>query len=379
MAISRDEPTTSEMRHDWLTDRWVIVAPQRTERPIDFVHLPVQVVSDQNCPFCIGHESQTPDSVACYYEQSARSHSGMWRVRVVPNKFPAVPKAPHDGSNSNAGDVSAGLQLEVQEATKAFWGASSELAVGGSSDSPTNGLFRRRDLSGGHEVIIEGPEHRQSLSQLDRLTTRLVFHAYRDRLHYWLVQREFSYAVVFKNVGHQAGASLVHSHSQLISTDILPTDVARVAGRMETYFEQKGQCLICSTVQEELEQAVRIVELTSDFVAYCPFASRLPSMVTIVPRHHQSQFELLDDSLLDQLSWLVHRLVRRLEHCYPEAAYNYIIYTAPQGHQNTAWFHWRIELFPRLSTLAGFEWGSECFINPQTPEAAARHLRMAGV
>jgi len=379
MAFSREEPTTSEMRHDWLTDRWVIVAPQRTSRPLDFVHQPVQVVSDKDCPFCIGHENQTPESVACFHEQPEDANTGNWRVRVVPNKFPAVHGTSANDADLNSGYVAAELQQEFHEATGALWSGTSNAAEEDLNDSLSGYLFRRRGLSGGHEVIIEGPEHCQSLSQLDRPTTRLVFHAYRDRLHYWLVQRELAYAVVFKNVGHQAGASLVHSHSQLIATDILPTDVARVASRMEAYLEQKGQCLVCSTLREELEQAVRIVEMTSDFVAFCPFASRLPSMVTIAPRQHQSQFELLEDSMLDQLSWLVHRLVRRLEHCYPEAAYNYVIYTAPRGHQGSTWFHWRIELFPRLSTLAGFEWGSECFINPQTPEAAAHLLRMAGV
>lgn len=404
MSQTRDDPTTSEMRHDWLTDRWVIVAPQRSSRPVDFVKHPTSAISGQNCPFCFGHENQTPDAVVCYYEHTEHTGVAGWRVRVVPNKFPAVQGSVLGRTSASGAEISdrcangigdslsettgfedgpdyvtAGLEKEADDAARSMWAVSASPLEGVSDQLQSADLFRRRDLTGGHEVIIEGPHHFHSLTQLDRLTTRLVFQAYRDRLYHWLVNHSIAYAVVFKNVGYQAGASLVHSHSQLIATDILPSDVARVAGRMELFYSQNGKCLLCQTLRDELDQLARIVEETTDFVAYCPFASRLPSLLTIVPRAHASQFELLPDSHIDQLSWLVHRLVRRLEHCFPEASYNYVIYTAPRVQQGTAWFHWRIELFPRLSTLAGFEWGSECFINPQTPEAAARQLRLAGV
>jgi UDPglucose--hexose-1-phosphate uridylyltransferase len=171
----------------------------------------------------------------------------------------------------------------------------------------------------------------------------------------------------------------VHSHSQLIATDILPTDVARSANRMALFFEREDECLVCRTVQDELIQRVRVVEETRQFVAYCPFASRLPSLVSIAPKEHHSQMEMLDDDSLGELSWLVHRLIRRIEHCYPETAYNYVIHSAPRCQQNSLSFHWRMELFPRLSTVAGFEWGSECYINPLPPELSAHLLRLAGV
>jgi UDPglucose--hexose-1-phosphate uridylyltransferase len=105
----------------------------------------------------------------------------------------------------------------------------------------------------------------------------------------------------------------------------------------------------------------------------------LPALVAVVPKRHCSQFELADFNQLDQLSWLVHRLVRRLEHRFPDVAYNYVIHTAPRHCQNSSSFHWRFELFPRISTVAGFEWGSECFINPLLPEDAAHQLRTAGL
>ncbi len=365
MVYQREDATSSEMRHDWLADRWVIIAPQRTQRPSDFVFRPPLALDDQDCPFCFGHEMHTPEAVACYHSKRSSGPS-QWKVRVVPNKFPAV----------NAALRCAGVLAE---------GAGSVLLDDISSDrghghhDNSIDLFRRRELTGGHEVIVESPKHLQSISQLDRETTQLVFMAYRDRLHYWLDERKLAYAVVFKNVGLDAGASLSHTHSQLIATDILPTDIQRSVDRMQHFADKESACLFCRMAEDELEQGVRVVEQTPDFLAFCPFASRLPSMLTIIPKQHQSAFQMLPDSQLEQLSWLTHRLVRRLERCYPETAYNFIIHTAPSCQRHSSSFHWRLELFPRITKVAGFEWGSDCYINPVSPENAASSLRAAGV
>lgn len=354
MACDRDNYTTNEMRHDWLADRWVIIAPQRTERPEDFLRQSATVADSSRCPFCHGHEEETPTEVATY--RSSRSKLPYrWDVRVVPNKFPAV---------------TSRLSALASQAAP---------SLNGHGDLAAIDLFRRRDLSGGHEVIVESPLHLQSISQLDKETTSLVFTAYRDRLHYWLTERSLSYAVVFKNVGQDAGASLAHTHSQLIATDILPPDVERAAKRMKLFMKKESACLFCRMAEDELEQQVRIVEETPDFVAFCPFASRLPSLLTILPKAHASEFECLSHDQLLQLSWLAHRLVRRIERCFPDAAYNFIIHTAPSCQQASQWFHWRMEIFPRLTKVAGFEWGSDCYINPIAPEQAAAALRAVGV
>lgn len=354
---ARDDATTSELRHDWLADRWVIIAPQRNERPFDFVRyvdVPNEIVE---CPFCLGREACTPGAVASYASHNANGHD-KWSVRVVPNKFPAV-QAELDLSRS---DERRGNENPLD-----------------AQPLPSIDLFKRRNLTGGHEVIVESPLHLHSISQLAREETQLVFQAYRDRLAYWLTEQRLCYAVVFKNVGQDAGASLVHTHSQLIATDILPPDVQRSAERMEMYYQQEGTCLFCRMLENELEHGARVVEQTPDFVAFCPFASRLPSLVTILPLNHQSRFELLAEAQLQQLSWLTHRMVRRIEKCYPHAAYNFVIHTAPGCRQHEQSFHWRLELFPRLTKVAGFEWGSDCYINPLAPEDAAASLRQAGV
>lgn len=357
MSCDRDDPTSAEMRHDWLADRWVIIAPQRTERPDDFVKRPPEIVSSDTCPFCLGREGETPSTIATYTPK----HNGKvpnWHVRVIPNKFPAV-------RTTNADPR----------------GPAGEISDSDSDCSEINriDLFQRRGLYGGHEVIVESPAHVQSLSELGREDVGLVFRAYRDRLYHWLVEKGVSYAVIFKNVGQEAGASLAHTHSQLIATDTTPTDVCRATERMRLFLQKESTCLFCRMVEDECRQDERIVDHTPDFVAFCPFASRLPSMVTVVPKTHKSQFELSSDFELEQLSWLTHRLVRRIEHCYPDTAYNFIIHTATDRMRGSDSFHWRLELFPRLTKVAGFEWGSDCYINPIPPEVAAQNLRRASL
>lgn len=351
MTKDREDPTTNEMRHDWLADRWVIIAPQRTERPDDFTHRPPVVQDASECPFCFGRESETPTAVLTF-ESKPNGQPAKWNVRVFPNKFPAV----------NSPRYAEDLSFATDESTK----------------GPID-LFRRRDLFGGHEVVVESPDHLQSISQLDKEKVSLVFKAYRNRIRFWLNEQSAKYVVVFKNVGHDAGASLSHSHSQIIATDIIPTDVQRTADRMRAFYHQEGKCLYCSMIEDELEQKIRVIEETPDFLAFCPFASRLPSQICITSKSHQSRFDDLADDAIDQLSWLAHRQIRRLEKRYPETPYNFVIHTAPSCSTDTPEFHWRMELFPRLTKVAGFEWGSECYINPLAPEDAARELRRVGV
>ncbi len=388
MAYQREEATSSEMRHDWLADRWVIMAPQRTQRPSDYVVGPPRELGNENCPFCEGREEHTPPAVASYSSpraaisrtaKSCAAASGAvataaWSVRVVPNKFPAVSAA----VPSLAVSAGGGLALAV-DSCQSFGLPQTSSADDSASAQSSIDLFRRRDLTGGHEVIVESPHHWHSISQLDHEATCLVFTAYRDRLQHWLDDLGLAYGVVFKNVGLDAGASLVHTHSQLIATDIMPPDIARAAERMELFARKESACLFCRMAEDELEQQVRVVEQTPAFVAFCPFASRLPSQITILPKRHQTRFQALGNAELEQLAWLTHRLVRRIEHCYPDAAYNFIIHTSPNRLASPDCFHWRIELFPRITKVAGFEWGSDCYINPVAPESAAAALRTAGV
>ncbi|MFO1063468.1 MAG: hypothetical protein U0892_06340 [Pirellulales bacterium] len=305
------EPSTSELRHDWLSDRWVIIAPQRNDRPDDFTHpqdASLASTGNDRCPFCRGHENETPNPVAVYPASTLPGHQPPWLVRVVPNKFPAVngvqslrfpgmpvagipvagmpmPGSPAAGASMPASYVAEARTYLLDESTAEAYGNCGAPSTH-SVDARAIDLYRSRSVAGAHEVIIESPLHLRSLTQLDRQTVSLIFRAYRDRLQHWRRCEDIAYAVVFKNVGFDAGASLVHTHSQLIATNILPTDIKRTVERMELFVREEGCCLFCRMLNDELEENVRVKAQTSDFVAFCPFASRLPSLVMILPRDH---------------------------------------------------------------------------------------------
>ena len=340
----------NEMRYDWLGDRWVIFAPNRLLRPDNF-QTPASHseqpdrnpdTDSKRCPFCLGSEDQTPEATL-----TLKTHPhAPWSVRVVPNKFPAI---------QNGGPFAPCNPVDLNNCSN-------------------QELFLRKQTRGGHEVIIEAPSHVQSITQLHTDHAALIFQAYQQRLRYWRSVHAMRYAVVFKNNGADAGASLVHAHSQLICTDFLPSDVLKTQNRSQEYFQSHRRCYACDVIEQELTAGDRIVAQTESFVALCPFASRLPYSVSILPKKHQSAFEECTPSHLAELARLVQHTLRAVETEHPKAAYNYVLQTAPLDSHDPAAFHWRLKILPRLIKVAGFEWSSDCYINTVMPEEAARAL-----
>lgn len=386
----------SEIRHDWLADRWVIFAPHRSSRPDEFVGIDTNLPTTKvQCPFCAGRESETPPAVLSYPAAPGDSQAERWEVRVVPNKFPAV-RWP---SNPEA----FGLSYSISEAappTAPTGGSEADHLESDEGDHPRRksfinpkyrtdpihshrtphgdafpNLFEAKPLVGAHEVIVESPEHLHSLTQVSLTHVRWVLDAYRERLLHWRNNENIQYGVIFKNSGADAGASLLHSHSQLICTSLVPPEVQRVCMRMGAYQRQTGQCVLCQTLKQEREQKVRVVWESDSFIAICPFASRLPYMVSLLPKNHTPAFEHTSQKELDELAPLLQRTLRSLEALHPAAAYNYVLHSSPFTQPVASVYHWRLEIFPRLTKVAGFEWGSDCFINPYLPEMAAEHLR----
>lgn len=393
----------NETRYDWLTDRWVIFAPSREERPDQF-RLGARAAPSGaiDCPFCAGFEHETPNPtlVLPEFDSDATTHNRKqphsysaprpWIVRVVPNKYPAVPRffdpesLPQDlqanscseacadfGSHSS-GSHSSGSHGPNSHSSKASTRPSPRTSTATLKSSP---IFRKRNPRGGHEVIIESPSHVDSITALSVEHIEMVMEAYRRRLVYWRAQSDMMYAVVFKNFGSDAGASLFHSHSQLISLDFVPRDIERIQERLAQYLREFGRCYLCEMVEEEIQREERVLLATEHFVAICPFASRLPFSFTILPRKHRAAFEDITAEELHDLASVTRRTLRALEAEKPSASYNLVLQTSPfQSHQTEA-SHWRLRVIPRLSKVAGFEWGSDCFINTVTPELAAAVLR----
>lgn len=329
----------SEFRHDPLSRRWVIIGGERNGRPNEFVEAATRATGI-SCPFCAGHEKETPPTIASY---GANGH-GKWLARVVPNKYPAVAAAPTAGSTS---------------------------------DYRINGYPASMPGFGTHEVIIESPRHIASLSELTDAELLAVFTAYRDRLAQLKSQRQFRYVQIFKNVGPAAGASLEHVHSQLLALTSVPEVVQQELAASGEYFSEHKRSLLLDMLEGELASGERVIATTPNFVAFCPYASRFGYEVWVAPRRHQPRFEDVEAGELSELSLLMREIISRIEGAAGRVAYNYFLHTQPFDMPAYDHYHWHIEIVPRLTKVAGFEWSTGCFINPYAPEAAASHLRSA--
>jgi UDPglucose--hexose-1-phosphate uridylyltransferase len=326
-----------EFRKDPVSDHWVIIAPNRQLRPEQFgagrADRP-----PARCPFCRGHEADTPAAVAAYDWQGPVSDEAAWQVRVVPNKFPAL--------DANGHPLTAGPAL--YEVGPGF---------------------------GVHEVIIETPDHVLDFGALDPRQTELVFLAYRDRLRKLRDHPRIVYGQLFKNSGAAAGASLEHVHSQLIGTPLVPTQIQAELARSGAYFERHGQCVFCAMIEAELSDGARVVFDSEAFVAFCPFASQFPYEIWVLPKRHDGSFEWTEDGEIRELARAVRDIVARTESVLDSPAFNFLIHTSPFRLCPVSYFHWHLEFFPRLTKTAGFEWGAGDYINTVSPEDAASSLR----
>ncbi len=329
-----------ELRKEPVSGRWVIIASERASRPTDFKSAP-QPIKSSFCPFCEGNEAKTPPEIIAYREKGTKADTRGWRVRVVPNKFPA-------------------LQIE------------------GEQNKRGEGIYDMMNGIGAHEVIIESPKHVLSLTALDNGSVEEVLWCYRDRLIDLKKDKRFVYGLLFKNVGASAGASLEHSHSQLIVTPIVPQQVINEMAGAEAFYKHNSRCLYCDMIQQEIDTDSRIVILAEKFVAFTPFASRFPFETWILPRKHDSHFENLQKTEIEELANVLKNTLIKIESTLEFSPYNYIIHTVPFYINESEYFHWHIEIIPRVTNIAGFEWGTGFYINPMPPEKAAKFLRNTG-
>ncbi|MEK7270959.1 MAG: DUF4921 family protein [Planctomycetota bacterium] len=326
-----------ELRKDPIAHRWVIIATERAMRPNDFPAVPIPPVKGF-CPFCEGNEDKTPGEILAYRPGHGAPNTKGWRVRVVPNKFPA-------------------LQVE------------------GNLDKRGIGIYDMMNGIGAHEIIIETPRHELSSTPLSVGETQDVLWAYRDRLIDLKRDRRLAYGLIFKNVGRAAGASLEHTHSQLIATPIVPIRIREEMEGSDRFHQYRGRCVFCDIISQERGGGQRVVEENPHFLAFAPFASRFPFETWIIPTMHVSHFESIQKPEVEALAEIMKSTLTRIERTLQNPAYNYIVHTAPLNTGDLETFHWHIEIIPRLSSIAGFEWGTGFYINPIPPEDAAKFLR----
>jgi UDPglucose--hexose-1-phosphate uridylyltransferase len=247
------------------------------------------------------------------------------------------------------------------------------LSEGGARAS--GGIESCQPSLGRHEVIIESPTHQRYLTELTVAETQLVFEAYRDRMQSISHSGGWAYALVFKNSGREAGMSREHLHSQLVALPAVPPVVQRELEGAKGFLESRGQCVFCYLQELAIHDRSRLVFESERMVAFCPYASRLPYEVWVMPKCHEPRYERASRPDVHETSAAVWDVVRRLETCLGRTAYNYLLHSSPFDTCRQDYYHWHIEILPRTSRLAGLEWGTGVLVNTLSPEVAASRLR----
>jgi UDPglucose--hexose-1-phosphate uridylyltransferase len=344
-----------ELRIDPLSGLRVIVAGERSERPGASLDVsPRPSLNPESDPFAEGHEDRTPPEIWADRPHGEANGPG-WKVRVVPNRYPALlPAGPVDGFRAPGG--------EPPGSSKSTPPAEASGAVD---------LLVAREAEGAHEVIINSPEPVASLLDLGRDGLVTAMEAWRERLR---AHGDAAYVHLIVNEGDGSGASLPHTHAQLYALPFVPAAVARERERFQAYWEQtQGRNLLEDVLTEEVRRRDRIVSVDSDAVAICPFASATPFQVQLIPRKPIARFE--DDGPLG--AGLLYDVLARLASAFDALPpLNLWVRTAPSGAES---FCWRIDLLPRLEGPGGLELGTGVWLNSVAPERAAERLREADV
>ncbi|HHF97968.1 MAG TPA: galactose-1-phosphate uridylyltransferase [Candidatus Aerophobetes bacterium] len=329
----------TELRKDPVSGRWVIISPERGKRPSDFSFEEFPEIKKEGCPFCEGNETITPPEIFSYRKNGTKPDTPGWRIRVVPNKFPA-------------------LRMESKLNKK------------------EEGIYEMMSGVGAHEVIVETPKHIEDiLVSSDLKVAEEVIKVYRQRMIELMKDARFEYVLVFKNKGKEAGASLNHSHSQIIATPVVPKRVEEELEGSRKYFNDKEKCVFCDMIRQEISMEERLLWEDEYFISFCPFASRFPYEMTILPKRHTCDFREINQKEIKSFARMLKNCIKNLNRIVPHLPYNYLIHTCPSSRQNLSYYHWHLEIIPRLTVIAGFEWGAGFYINYMPPEKAAKNLR----
>ena len=335
-----------ELRKDPIIGRWVIIATERSKRPDQFSGQAEDAYVEKPCPFCEGSESHTPPEIYALRPKHTHPNSPGWDLRVVPS-------------------ISPFLKIE------------------GDLDRRGKGLYDMMSGIGAHEIIIETNQHIANMADLSEEHVAEVITCYIDRIVDLGKDQRFKYVLVFKNHGWIAGGGRVkHSRSQLIATPVNPKRVKEELAGARQYYDYHERCVFCDLIKQELESKERLILDIDGFIAITPFASRFPFEVWILPKKHSCDFTHLDMPHRLDLGKILKKVLMKLKKGLNDPPYNYILHTAPFRRAKLGYwksiendYHWHIEIMPRLTRVAGFEWGTGFYICPLPPEDAAKFLR----
>ncbi len=302
-----------ELRQDPIAGYWVAIAKERSHRPFDFVRTTLEPKAGTICPFCPGNEAMTPPALLVY----PACDGGAWRLRVIPNKYPAIDA---------------------------------------------------------HEVVIESAEHKSTFGDLPESAAVDLLMAVRDRMLELRQDDALQYIQFFKNNGPGSGASLAHPHSQIIALPAIPPQLQVELDGSLGHYDREGRCIYCDLLGRDLK-VERVIFQTEEAIAIAPYAPRFGFETWILPRRHDSHFEASDPATLVGVALLLHRTLRRIEAVLDRSPYNLLLHTAPVKAPGMPSYHWHFEILPRVSGIGGFEFGTGCYINAIPPEESAAVLR----
>jgi len=335
-----------ELRKDPIIGRWVIIATERARRPDQFTTEVQAGPAEKPCPFCEGSESHTPPEIYAIRPNHSSANGPGWQLRVVPSIAPF-------------------------------------LRIEGDLDRQGKGLYDLMNGIGAHEIVIETSRHIGNIADLSEEQITKIITCYIDRINDLEKDQRFKYVLVFKNHGWKAGGGRVqHSRSQLIATPVNPKRVKEELAGARNYFLNHERCIFCDLIKQEIRDKERLIFDIDGFIAIAPFASRFPFEVWILPKKHSCDFTSLEMSMRIDLARIMQQVLAKIKKGLNDPPYNYILHTAPFRRQKIGYwktldedYHWHIEIIPRLTRVAGFEWGTGFYICPLPPENAAKFLR----
>lgn len=327
-----------QIRLNKLTREWVIYAPARRKRPQDFQKQNHKSQKSRHttkkCPFCPNYEHELEPILL----ELPNPEGTNWQTRVVPNKFPAL--SPH-----------ANPHRYIQ------------------------GIYLVMSGYGRHEVVIESPDHNQDLATMSLAEVEIVIETYHRRYIELMQAHDNMMAIIFRNHGVIAGASLKHPHSQIIVTGMVPQHRRWREEEAQRHYDDWGKCIYCDMLGFEIQEQIRIILENDAFVAFVPFAAEVPFEVWIMPKVHQADFGSVSEKEKKEFAWILREILVRLAQKLDDPDYNYVINTAARYKAEEPQVHWYCQIKPRLTTPAGFEIGSGISINPSIPELDAEFLR----
>lgn len=336
-----------ELRKDPISGRWVIISTERSKRPDAFAAEPHPLAKSyaERCPFDENREHMTrPEIVSFRRKDSSRDEPGWW-VRVVPHTSPI-------------------LQIE---------GDLGRMGVG---------MFDMMNGIGAHELVVETPRHDEHIPDMEEAQVEKIIWAFRDRMVDLYRDKRFKYVLIYKNYRITPEVTFGHSISQIVATPILPKQVKEEMAGAKTYFNFKERCIYCDILRQEQADGERVIDENNSFLLFAPYASRSPFEVNIFPKQHSASFTSISKDEVIDLAVILKRFLKKIRAALKDPRFNLMVHTRPsfvgqerEGDTIDHDFHWHVEIVPKLTKLAGFEWGSGFYINPTSPEEGAQFLR----